>query len=334
MPLNKKQLKRMVLFVGELKKNKYPNSYSFAKYLRTLDLDENINVACTPRTIQRDIRVLKEEFEAPLLYDYDMSGYTLKNPTWEFSTPVLGESEILAMVLGSRIAENILPEAHVKTQIIEAVAQQLTVNSNDLLETAFLEALIVCNHMTVDIDCMVFQTVFDAWRHNEAIDIEYTNAQERKSLRRVDPQILAFQDGAWFIKGYCHSREAIVTFAIHRIISATPTNRYFEHDKKLIETTKEEGLFNFKRVRDVILLCDERVINYARDYRFHPDQKIIPVATGKFELHIPSAPDDELVRWIMWQIGQVGVIKPKSLKERIIEYAERIKNASECVVMK
>ena len=332
MPLNKKQLKRMVLFVGELKKNKYPNSYSFAKYLRSLDLDQNINAACTPRTIQRDIRVLRDEFDAPLRYDYDMSGYTLKNPTWEFSTPVLGESEILAMVLGARIAENILPSSHVKTQIIEAVAQQLTKNSNELLEAAYLEALIVCNHMTVDIDGAVFQTVFDAWRHNEAIDIEYANAQEQKSSRRVDPQILAFQDGAWFIKGYCHLREAIVTFAVHRVISATPTDRYFEHDKKLIEATRKEGLFNFKRVSDVILLCDDRVINYARDYRFHPDQKIISVAKGKFELHIPSAPDDELVRWIMWQIGQVAVIQPGSLKKRIIEYAERIKNASECVV--
>ena len=68
MPLNKKQLKRMILFLGEVKTNRYPNSYSFAEKLRNMDIEENQNINCTPRTIQRDIQSLKEDFNAPLKY--------------------------------------------------------------------------------------------------------------------------------------------------------------------------------------------------------------------------------------------------------------------------
>lgn len=329
MPINKKQIRRMALFVSEVKQHKYPNSNSFAEHLRSLDLDENINVACAPRTIQRDIKALLDDFGAPLRYDYEHSGYALENPYWEFSTPILCESEIFAMVLGGRIAENILPTSRVKTQIIEAVAQQLTTNTNELLETAYLDALMVCNRMTTHPDGNIFQIVFDAWRGNEALDIEYENAQDKKSSRRVDPHILAFHDGAWFIKAYCHLRESIVTFAVHRITSAEPTGKYFEHDKKLLEETREDGLFNFAKVDDIVLKCDTRVINYARDYQFHPDQKIILLDDDTFELRITSAPYDELVRWILCQIGQVSVIKPESLRKKIVQYAEKIASVNQ-----
>ena len=63
MPINKKQLKRMVLFIGEVKTKRYPNSYSFSDYLRKIDIDDNIDASCTPRTIQRDIQALKNDFK-------------------------------------------------------------------------------------------------------------------------------------------------------------------------------------------------------------------------------------------------------------------------------
>ena len=326
MSLNKKQLQRMVYFIKKVKENNYPNSYSFADYLRKLDLEENINIASTPRTIQRDIRILKEEFHAPLVYDHTRSGYTLISPEWEFTTPVLSESEIITMVIGGQLAETILPASPIKTRIRDSIAQQLTTNNSELLETAYLDAFMVCARMTVNIDGEIFQTVFDAWRRKEALDIEYVNAKGKQSLRRIDPHILAFQDGAWFIKAYCHLKNKVWIFSIHRIVSAAATGKYFEHDKHLVEHTKRDGLFELERIQNIVLRCDKRIINYARDYQFHPEQEIITLDNDQFELHIPSAQHDELVRWIMCQTGQAAVVKPAKLKKEIREYAEKIVN--------
>ena len=323
MPISKKQLRRMVLFVGELKTNSYPNSYSFAEKLRNLDIVENQNINCTARTVQRDIQALREEFKAPLRYSHEHKGYLLDSQYWEFSTPVVSDLDMLAMVLGCRLAENIFPEP-LKTKIKEATAQQLTTNANELLETAYLESLMVCSRMTVHVSPEIFRTVFDAWKSKEALDIEYTNAKGERSGRRIDPHIIAFYDGAWYIKAYCHLKRKVWVFSLHRVNSAARTGKFFESDRQLIEETRSEGLFVFEKIKNIVLRCDTRITAYARDYVFHPGQKRIPRDDGTFDLHIPHAPKDDIIRWIMWQAGQVEVVKPKTLRSLIAGFARKI----------
>ena len=59
MPVSKKQLVRLIRLVAQLKENRYPNCARFAEEMRQADLDENLNLACTPKTIFRDIQTLK-----------------------------------------------------------------------------------------------------------------------------------------------------------------------------------------------------------------------------------------------------------------------------------
>ena len=323
MPINKKQLKRMVLFIGEVKTKRYPNSYSFSDYLRKIDIDDNIDASCTPRTIQRDIQALKNDFNAPLKYDYKQCGYYLDSQYWEFSTPLLGDMEILGMVLGCRLAENIFPEP-LKGKIKYATAQQLSSNTNEILASAYLDSLMVCSAMTVNINSEIFGTVFDAWKNSEALDIVYTNAKGKQTSRRIDPHILAFQDGAWFIKAYCHLKNKVWIFSVHRLNSAKKVGKFFESNKSLIDDVRKNGLFNLARLDNIVLRCENKIINYVKDYEFHPDQYIKSYDKDSFDLHIPSAARDQLIRWIMWQAGQAIVVKPVSLSKEIANYAEKL----------
>ena len=84
MPTNKKQLLRMILLIASLKANKYPNCSSFCKMLRDVDIYENLNISCTPKTIYRDIKSLKEEFNAPIKFSTSVNGYYLTNRSWKF----------------------------------------------------------------------------------------------------------------------------------------------------------------------------------------------------------------------------------------------------------
>ena len=81
MPLSKKQLMRLVRLVSLLKENRYPNCSRFSEEMRKVDLDENLNVACTPKTIFRDIQTLKNDFNARAFF------YFLE----KFSSPQTGE---------------------------------------------------------------------------------------------------------------------------------------------------------------------------------------------------------------------------------------------------
>lgn len=65
MPLSKKQLQRLIRLVAQLKENRYPNCTSFAAAMQKVDIDENLNISCTAKTIFRDIQILKNDFDAP-----------------------------------------------------------------------------------------------------------------------------------------------------------------------------------------------------------------------------------------------------------------------------
>lgn len=84
MPIAKKQLLRLIRLADQLKSDRYPNCSSFARQMRKLDIEENLNVACTPKTIYRDIQTLKNDFNAPIEFDPSRNGYFLTDLSWSF----------------------------------------------------------------------------------------------------------------------------------------------------------------------------------------------------------------------------------------------------------
>ena len=84
MPIAKKQLLRLIRLVDLLKSDLYPNCASFARQMRRADIEENLNIACTPKTIYRDIQTLKNDFNAPIEFDASRNGYFLTDLSWEF----------------------------------------------------------------------------------------------------------------------------------------------------------------------------------------------------------------------------------------------------------
>ena len=61
----------------------FPN-ITIAGLMRKLDIEENLNVACSAKTIYRDIQTLKNDFNAPIEFDPSRNGYFLTEPDWKF----------------------------------------------------------------------------------------------------------------------------------------------------------------------------------------------------------------------------------------------------------
>ena len=88
MNINKKQLYRLIKLIGKLKENRYPNCSSFAEELKEANIDDNLNISCSAKTVQRDIKLLKDYFNAPIEFNGEKNGFYLKHHGWRFTPPI------------------------------------------------------------------------------------------------------------------------------------------------------------------------------------------------------------------------------------------------------
>ncbi len=288
MAISKKQLIRLVRLVARLKENRYPNCKSFAEQLRNADIYENINLACTEKTVYRDIQILKNDFDAPIEFDKRNNGYYLTHHNWAFSCPqVYDDSEMLAAVLGARVAENIMPEP-LKSQIRNSVDFLLTTNNPDFLNKSQVASLNIIPANNAQIEAQVFLPLFEAWQLHETVNLQYTDSKGEASSRRFDPMSMIFYEGTWYVKGYCHLRNESRTFALPRVQSVNRTGDFFKcgHDKQ--DDISSDDIFDSERINNVVVICDAYLKNILQVKPLHLEQSISERPDGQYEVKVAS----------------------------------------------
>ena len=321
--MSKKQLLRLIRLVAQLKENRYPNCSSFAATMRKADLEENLNVSCTPKTIFRDIQTLKNDFEAPIKFDNSRNGYYLTRHDWTFSSPQIYEdSEMLAAVIGARVSEHIFPSP-MREQIRNAVDQLLTYHNPEFLKKTQVDSLVIIPSNRTMVNAEVCTGIFYAWQNHNVCHVEYKDSKGNCSERDFEPHALIFFDGVWYAKGFCRSRKEMRTLVLPRIQNITVTTEEFTPDPAIIKTANEEGIFDPEMVEDVVVQCDSYLTNIIQTRPLHPEQKIVLTDTG-CELHVKKMSKYRLITWIMHQCGRAEVLFPVEKQAKVAEFAEKI----------
>lgn len=322
MPINKKQLKRMVKFVAALRKEEYPNRISFVKKLERYDINNNENISCSAKTIQRDIKALIEEFGAPIEFDQENNGYFLTRTDWKFRCPIFQEDELLALAIGACVAGKIFPEP-IRTDIQDAFDYQLSENNYD---GGFdhLEQLMISSGLNVQIAPQIFNKIYKAWKDRYCIKIVYTAPSGSESERVIEPQLLAFHNRAWMVKAYCHQREEVRNFAVHRIKSIDVLEERFKYKKEFSADAQGGTIYNFNKIENIELRCCQSILPYVLEQPLHQSQQITTEAQEQFTITIPEITEQEIIQWVLSQQGKATVVKPVDLKQCIAERAKEI----------
>ena len=326
MPIGKKQLLRLIRLVAQLKENRYPNCSSFAEDMRRADLDENLNVVCTAKTIFRDIQTLKDDFKAPIKFNKSRNGYYLTRKDWNFSCPQNYEdSEMLAAVLGARIAEHIFPNV-MKNQIRNAVDNLLARNNPEFLDKAQIDSLVILPENRTKIDADIFMNIFYAWQNHNVCHIEYLDSRGNASERDFEPHALIFLDGVWYTKGFCLVRKEMRTLALARMTGVTVGEKTFKVDPVIVRSTQEDEIFDQEMVENAVVHCDEYLTKLLSVRMLHPEQKVKLLPDGSSELHVKKVSRLKLITWIMHQCGRAALLSPSSAVSEIKFFAEKIVN--------
>ena len=83
--------------------------------------------------------------------------------------------------------------------------------------------------------------------------------------RRLEPHIVAYHKGNWYVKGVNLADGKVIVLAIFRIQTAKLTERTFEIRKDILKQTEKEGLFDYPKIENIKVKCAPEIAYYLHE---------------------------------------------------------------------
>lgn len=168
-----------------------------------------------------------------------------------------------------------------------------------------------------------FNTLKNAIINNKVITFIYYSSKGEKTNRRIEPTKLSFKDKAWYLKGFCLTRDEYRTFKITRIFDVQLT------EELCSEKHLEEDLIELEK-KQVNNLIDLK-LRFSSDaaYRIYDefDEKtIIKNKDGIFNVDACLPKGNWIYDYILSFGTTIEVLEPKKVREVIISKLESMIN--------
>ena len=306
-----------------------------AAFLRELEVSR--------ATFTRDLDLLRERLNAPIVYDCSRRGYRLadgdKTPRHELPGLWFSSREAHALLTFHHFLENLEPgllSPHIEP-LKERIQALLESKDQTLKEIARRIRILPQAARHTEPAC--FQLTAHALLARKRLSFHYHGrARGDVTERTVSPQRLAHYRDNWYLDAWDHGKRALRTFAVERIreprlldecakdISEERLNRYF---------TESYGIFSGRPKRKAILSFTPERARWVAGETWHPQQKgrfdvhgrtnvaggRKPGATedGHYTLEVPYREDQELVMDILKHGPDVEVLSPKALRAKVAQ---------------
>jgi predicted DNA-binding transcriptional regulator YafY len=313
------QLNRLVKLDGLIRRGRYPNAHSAARELEV-----------SPRTVKRDISLLRDSWGAPLEFSREHNGYFYQEPDAPLPLVRLTEGELVAFYLCARLLPNLrgtiyeraLQRALEKFSL--ALPEEMSVDPARLAES-----LSVAPGAVTPRDLKIFETLADAIRERRRLAIDYYTAS-RDVLSRdrlIDPYHLRLSNDLWYLFAYCHRRQRVLPFAVHRIRRVRATRQTFERAENFDIDRYLAGSFRTWRGDGhyrVVLRFPRTVAARAAEKTWHPSQTTELEPGGSLRMRFELSDLHEVLRWVLSWGADCEVLEPAELRAMIADEMKRM----------
>ncbi len=149
------------------------------------------------------------------------------------------------------------------------------------------------------------------------IDLSYTPARRDTETYRFDPYTLLFYEGALYLGGYAHNRDALRLFLIDRIEQVTVLNERFEvpEDFSADDLTRTSfGLIDEEH-QTIKVRFGAEISHLIRERTWHPSQKLEEKVDGSLILTFAASGEKEILAWLYSYLPHVQVLEPEGLRK-------------------
>ncbi len=159
----------------------------------------------------------------------------------------------------------------------------------------------------------------DATARHERVEIDYWSAgREELTTRRIDPYVVFFATGAWYVGAYCHHAHDERMFRVDRVRAVRATGEHFETAR----TTAEPEVYS-PRAADlrVTLALTPAAAWVAEAY---PTEAVTERPDGSLEIRMAVSEEAWLERLLLQLGTDARVVEPPELRGLAARAAQRI----------
>ena len=300
------------------------------EYPNVSKLNKKYGWSFSRSTIGRYIEILKNDYDAPIDYDFQKNGYYYTDPTFYLQRVMLNEGELLTLSTILPLLEQYkntpLEESYrnLMNKLIKMLPQNITVDSA-LINN---EVHFISNPIT-KLEEGVFENILKATKLHCTLRMEYKTAQNTDYEERLfDPYHMICQKGSWYLLGYSHHAQAIRLYAMPRIKNCKVTEKKFSipKDFKLEDHIDVQiGAWgNSGEKYKVEIEFVKGLKTFVMERTWHDGQTLRENKDGTVYLSFETNQLSQVASWIMSFTGGAKVLNPPKLKEYVQDAAKTI----------
>jgi predicted DNA-binding transcriptional regulator YafY len=269
------------------------------------------------KTVQRDIKFMKETWELPIRYNASKAGYEYEQEVVDFPGIKVTEEEVFAFL----VARNSL-DRYKGTAVREPLAR--------IFEKFILQMGIITSRMMErmneyvsfrpagwnTMDYSVLDTLSKACRDRRLVSFDYVAPQRGKERKeKLRPLQLVNHANAWYMFAWDEKKNMYPLYSLARVSNQRIHSSTFpEHEFSLDKYMKDSfGIFRGDRTYKVRVWFDDFAAPYIRERKWNDSQKIKDLKDGEIEFSITVNDLIEIKGWILNWGEYAKVLSPKEL---------------------
>ncbi len=170
----------------------------------------------------------------------------------------------------------------------------------------------------------VFQQAIDEHRICEAM---YKSPLQGEAVRlNIEPYLFHLVNNAWYVFGFTHEHGEVRVMKLMRFEQVKVTEQKFDPPNHFKVSDKLGNAWQLNpegRDYEVVLDFEPMVATNVAEVKWHPTQRVEPLADGRVRLRFTVNGISEIAWWICGYGDQVRIIEPKALRDRVREMHEK-----------
>jgi predicted DNA-binding transcriptional regulator YafY len=282
------------------------------------------------RTVRRYISVL-EDMGVPVTTEQGRHGGYMLVPGFKLPPMMFTDEEVMGVSLGLLAARQLgLAEAAPAIESVQAKLERVMPDGLKRRARAVSETTkLMLARVTPLLDDRLLLTLTHAVREEQRIGFTYHTPDREPTDREADPYGLLFQNGRWYMSGYCHLRKEMRSFRLDRMTGAQILSQKFKRpagfDAAQHFTQSLNTMGDNHRVLIILHTDAETAANsftFCPDteglFQYHPDGLLLDTRTDSFEW---------FASWLAQLHYAFTVLEPEGLKDALRQRAARLVGA-------